>query len=82
MYPLNPDIMWQDMRSRRDRLLGRGTRAVPVGPHAEEVLPPSRRPAREVAAAKLNTTVDVPAQRRAGEVGQAPRSGRRPTGGS
>src|SRR6478609_10619322 len=81
MYPLNPDVMWQDMRYRRDRLLG-VRRGHPWLASARERL--TRRAAGEVPADPATTTVEVastpspevvvPTQRQAGELGQGLRS--------
>jgi hypothetical protein len=86
MYPLNPDVMWQDMRYRRDRLLG-VRRGHPWLASARERL--TRRAAGEVPADPATTTVEVastpspevvvPTQRQAGELGQGLRSRRRPS---
>ena len=86
MYPLNPDVMWQDMRYRRDRLLG-----VRRGPSwlARARLRLARHAAGEVPADPATSTVEVasrpspdgvvPTQRQAGELGQGVRSRRRPS---
>ena len=68
MYPLNPDMMFQDMRDRRERMLS-------FRPRARRAPAPVSTPQ---VADTGHLAVVIPLQRQPGQIGQAPRSGTRP----